>query len=289
MRISLVLATHGRSQELIPCLDSLCAQTQAACEILVMDQNADERLAPLLQEYRRRGLALNHQRLPRPSLSAARNRGIELARGELIGFPDDDCWYEPDTLAQLVSAAHAEPAASGYVGVWLEQAAALPAAARQDTGWLDAAAWRRFQGGAASSITLFMRRAALLELQGFDARLGVGQWYGAGEETDLVLRALACGMRLQRVPALRVHHAYGTAKVSGARLRTRARGTGALYAKHEMSAWVIVRGLLAPLFGRGRLQLGLRAGFNISWGRFEGWQRWRREESIANAAPLSSR
>lgn len=33
---------------------------------------------------------------------AARNSGLEQARGELVLFMDGDDWYEPDSMLQLV-------------------------------------------------------------------------------------------------------------------------------------------------------------------------------------------
>ena len=35
------------------------------------------------------------------SLSHARNLGLKHVKGKFIGFPDDDCWYEKDTLIKV--------------------------------------------------------------------------------------------------------------------------------------------------------------------------------------------
>lgn len=37
------------------------------------------------------------------SLSKARNIGLDYVEGEYIAFPDDDCWYEPDTLSKVLN------------------------------------------------------------------------------------------------------------------------------------------------------------------------------------------
>ena len=286
MLVSLVLATVGRTTELARGLQALAAQTCRDFEVLVIDQNGDDRLLPLVESARQAGVTLRHVRFDRRSLSGARNHGLQLAAGEVVGFPDDDCWYEPDTVARLVDrwqAAAVPPAL--MVGCWVEQATAV--------GDLDAQAQalrpdevRAFRGRRASSITLFVRTALLRELGGFDERLGVGQWFGSAEETDLVMRVAARAEPMSYEPSVRMHHAFalaGTRPRRSAddleRLRRRERGTGALYVKHALSGWVIGRGLLAPWLVpllRGRPEAA-RIGWHCVRGRIEGLREWRRQ------------
>jgi glycosyltransferase involved in cell wall biosynthesis len=287
MKVSLVLATYGRGEELGRCLESLAAQTVRGFEVLVMDQNPDDRLDRIIAEFRSRDLAIHHERLPRPGLSEARNRGIQIARGDIVGFPDDDCWYEPETLAAILPAFEADASLSGVIADWVEQTEGGGNEYGASSSLLSLAAWRDFRGGAASSISLFLKRDLLLALNGFDERLGVGKWYGAAEETDLVLRALASSARIRRAANARVHHAFSRSTFgSGSQLieasRARARGTGAIYAKHELPTATIVRGLVAPVLkplAGMRFGLPLQVGWAIASGRLEGMQRWRKEES----------
>lgn len=278
MKVSLVLATLGRVDELHRFIDGLAVQTMADYELIVVDQNTDERLLPLIAQAQQRGLAVSHLRSA-PGLSLARNLGLHQAQGEVIAFPDDDCWYEPDTLAQVAQALQAQPECDGVVACWCEHAQA--GGGTHETV-LDLERWRSFRDGDASSICLFMRRPLLQRLGGFDERLGLGTWFGAAEETDLIIRALASGARLVRHPAARVHHAYGG---RGAlmpaspwrRSLRRARGTGALYLKHGLSPAVVLRGLLAPPFkalARRPLAAHLAHGLAASLGRLQGLWRW---------------
>lgn len=281
--VSLVLATYGRCDDIGRMLDSLVAQTDTAFEVLIVDQNPDERLQEHVARGLAAGLAIRHLRLERPSLSGARNLGIAQAEGEIIGFPDDDCWYEPETVARVRSAFSQKSTTDGVVGCWVEQLAT--SCGDVQAGSLSYAEWRRFQGKGASSITLFFRRHLFESLGGFDERFGVDQWYGAAEETDFILRALASGARLDYCPSARVHHALS--RSSGASLlalcrtmRKRGRGVGGIYGKHEMSTWVILRGLaglvLRPLRA-GRLKATL-VGICASLGSLEGFLKWRLTE-----------
>lgn len=289
MKLSLVLATYGRADELGRCLESLTAQDDRNFEILVMDQNPDVRLVGPIGHFQKRGLAIRHERLPKPGLSEARNAGLRIAAGEVIGFPDDDCWYEPQTIANMRRAFLEDQSLSGGVADWVEQTSGGGNAHGRDDLPLSLDAWRDFRGGAASSIALFFKRDLLRDLNGFDERLGVGKWYGAGEETDLVLRALAAGARIRRVPDARVHHAFACSHQGGgqpkaAAMRARARGTGAMYAKHKLGMKTVVRGIVAPVLKPlAQLQLGqpFQVGLALALGRLEGMRRWQKEESRA--------
>lgn len=263
MKVSLVLATVGRCDELRRCIESLMAQTTRDFELLVVDQNDDDRLMPFLNEATKAGLDVKHLKLRPPNLSAARNLGILQASGEIVGFPDDDCWYEATTVANAAAQFARDCAPGGVVGDWVEQS--TQNGGKTQVAELSLRAWRNFRGGSASSVSLFLHRSVFDAIGLFDARFGVGQWYGAGEETDLVLRVLEGGIRLKRAPEVRVHHAVmiGHAQhpvsMIWSRARKRARGTGALYVKHRLDAVVIARGLLSPLA--------------LSLVRWDGWRR----------------
>jgi GT2 family glycosyltransferase len=132
---------------------------------------------------------------------------------------------------------------------------------------------------------LFFRRHLLERLGGFDERFGVGQWYGAAEETDFILRALGSGAQLVHCSAARIHHAFSshsnTSLLASCRaLRRRGRGTGGIYAKHRMNVLVILRGIagqiIKPLLG-GRWRAVI-AGASVSLGLIEGFIKWQCRE-----------
>lgn len=288
--VSLILATVGRTDELPRLFDSLAAQTFSNFEVIVVDQNTDDRLLPHLDRARYLGIAVRHLKHHPANLAAARNAGIEAAKGKWIGFPDDDCWYDPHLLEVLAARFACPDKPNGVIARWIEQ----------DEQPLSPAAlsWKRaraFRDIAVSSITLFCQRSLFKQIGGFDSRFGVGQWFGAGEETDLALRALRAGAHLTYEPRGEVHHAAQHGKPDAGpqarqAVRHRARGTGALYAKHRLPAWVIARGLLAPLLRpllKGSLGAELALGYATTAGRIDGLLAWRRvHRSDVQAVPV---
>lgn len=280
--ISLILATVGRTDELGRLFESLAAQTYADFEVVVVDQNTDDRLLPHLERARYLGVTVRHLRHSPPNLAAARNTGLAAARGRWVGFPDDDCWYDARLLERLAVRFSCEDKPHGIVVRWVEQDE-QPLSA----GVLSWERSRAFRDIPVSSITLFCTRALCEQIGGFDARLGVGQWFGAGEETDFVLRALQAGAFLTYEPLGKVHHAVdATRPVATPQMRLavrrRARGTGALYAKHRLPPWVIVRGLLAPLVRpilKGAFGSELALGYATMLGRLDGMLGWGRKHT----------
>lgn len=290
--LSLVMCTYRRERELEPLLASLDEQHYRDFELLVVDQNEDDRLLPLLEAARERGLRLLHLRQAQPNLSAARNLGLRHASGRWIGFPDDDCWYEPEMLVKLIEHIDAAPDCTVAVAEWAEftQQALRPL----QLSWSRS---RRFRDRLATSFMLFFDRRVFDRIGGFDPRLGVGQWYGAAEETDLLLRALHAGERAEFCPGAMVHHPLKPATASTAAqrqaLRERERGTGALYANHALPLHVCCRGLVAPVLRqllalcRPGVDGDLRIGLMEVLGRAEGWLHWRRENKTG-AVPAAT-
>ena len=282
--MSLILATVGRTAELNRLFDTLVAQQWHDFEVVVVDQNKDDRLVPIVERARSLGLLVRHLRHSPPNLALARNTGIAASSARWLGFPDDDCWYEPNTLERVMLRSVRTDQPQGVITRWVEQDPALP------PGTLSWHRSSRFRDLPVSSITLFFRRDLLARIGGFDGRLGVGQWFGAGEETDIVLRALRAGALLAYDPTALVHHrvdppAPALSAIARHAARLRARGTGAMYAKHRLPPWVIARGLLSPIIkplARGAVGNDLAHGLAVTRGRLDGWLSWSQQHPASD-------
>jgi len=276
-RISLVMATLGRVQEIEDFVRHLAIQTHKDYELIIVDQNPDDRLIQVINHARDLGISLLHIRQSEPNQCLARNTGLARAQGSIVAFPDDDCWYEADVLEKVLGRMNEPDAPECVVIRWLEQD---PASSEPHT--ISNKLWRRFREVNASCITLFFKRDLLINNLGFDADLGLHSWYGGGEETDLVFRVMASDSRVVCFPHALVHHPINKLTrlpflKAFSQSRKRARGTGALYAKHKLEVFVIFRGLLSPWVYTAKNLLnpavaGVELGKAI--GRLEGFSRW---------------
>ena len=244
--ISLVLATLNRYNELVVFLDSVI-NSKILFQIIVVDQNDAIKLEPIISKYHNLGLNIVHIKTSERNLSNARNIGIADALYDIIGFPDDDCFYESETLSNIVKAFEISNA-DIIIGKWVENNYEYADFIKDISG----KQIMSFNSCPLSSITIFAKKNVLNILNGFDKRLGVGQWYGSGEETDLIMRANIQHYKIVFTPKVIVHHKYNN--MSNIFLQTyqqiisRARGTGAIYSKNNLPMLVILRGLFSPLF-----------------------------------------
>lgn len=246
MRFSLIVATRGRTRELSELFDSLLAQNRTDFEVIVVDQNEDDRLAPILAGFRDR-LRLIWQRSARPNACHARNLGLSLSQGEIVAFPDDDCLYPPDLLARVDAAFAADPALQVLTG---------PAASPE--GGLGSGRWRRDAGAITPAnvwtsvieFNLFLRRGTVLALGGFDERLGPGTPYGSAEGNDLVLRAIRAGHKAVYDPGQRVLHPdKRLTPVAVERAQLYGTGLGFVLRRHGVAPGVWLPFFIRPLGG----------------------------------------
>ncbi|MBI5107538.1 MAG: glycosyltransferase family 2 protein [Rhodocyclales bacterium] len=232
----MIVATFGRSEELIRLFDSLVLQRYPDLEVVVVDQNCDDRVLRVVAEFSGR-LNLIH-RVSKPGASRARNVGLALATSDIIGFPDDDCWYPPGVLERVAQFLDAGQEWDGIIGhtIDAEGKATLPWSDR--AGPLSPAmSWRR-----AVTYVYFLRRDVALGVGGFDTTLGpgAGSPWGAGDDNDFMLRALKTGAKVYFDPALTVHHPPLFPSFDGVALEKReryARADGRVLRKHPMPLW----------------------------------------------------
>lgn len=101
LSITVVIATYQRFDSLLRLLDHLQAQTVGcdAFDVVVVDDGSDTPVAPAL-DAREDPYALTHFRQANAGAAAARQRGIERARGDIIVILDDDMEVPPNFLEE---------------------------------------------------------------------------------------------------------------------------------------------------------------------------------------------
>jgi glycosyltransferase involved in cell wall biosynthesis len=246
-KISLLLATLGRTEQIKLFLEKVQLQSYRDFEIVVVDQNDDNRLDSVLSQYGA-GLSINHLRST-PGLSKARNVGLNSCRGDIIAFPDDDCWYPPDLLERVVRLLDSD--FDGVTGRQLDAQGedAGPRYDREDGPITLFNVW-----GRGISSCIFLKRHAVEAVGRFDETLGVGAgtMYGSGEETDYLIRVLKAGFTMHYLPALFVRHPPSDKSITPKILERTyfyGAGMGRVLRKHEYPLWFKARSLTRPLLG----------------------------------------
>jgi glycosyltransferase involved in cell wall biosynthesis len=249
MRFSLVLATVSRTADLERFLKSLDAQSHRDFELLVVDQNDDDRLHPILAKFESK-FPIRHLRCS-PGLSLARNVGLKEVQGDLVAFPDDDCWYPHHLLDSVDRFLTKNSQWDGLSGRCTDEHG------NSSMGRFHKSAgrityfnvWRRL-----TSFGLFLRSEAVSKSGGFDETLGVGSGtpWGAAEEMDFLLRCLQRGARVFYDPDLIVHHPVTVSDYDDRAVQRHlsySRGMGRVLGLHRYPLWYVMWYLIRPLGG----------------------------------------
>ncbi len=230
MSVSLIVCTLGRTEPLRRLLESVRGSNVRPVEILVVDQNPAGYLDGVLAGFGDLPVArVTSER----GLSRARNVGLAVVRGEIVAFPDDDCWYPADLLGRVEGFFAREPGHSLLTGRTADASGATSVSPHLSE---DAVITRGNVFKAGNSNGIFVRRALAQAVGGFDETLGVGapSPYQSGEETDFVLRCLRTGATGRFDPALTVHHDQGDPEAARqhGRVRAYSAGFGRVLRKH---------------------------------------------------------
>ncbi len=113
-RVSVIVPVYNGEHFLAEAIDSILAQTYPSFEIIVVDDGSTDRTREIALSYQ----SVHYLYQVNTGTAAARNRGIQIARGEYLGFLDaDDVWMH-EKLSIQMAAFEADPGleiVSGYV------------------------------------------------------------------------------------------------------------------------------------------------------------------------------
>ena len=173
MTFSLITATLGRVDEIRRLCDSLTHQTFKDFELYIVDQNSHQLVKNIANEYSSKFL-IHYIRNNRKGLSINRNIALKLASGEIFGFPDDDCYYAPDTLLNVHNILCENPEALFAAISTFDTTKKLQRTTTKKR------IYKKDVLRTCISYNIFVRHNNIL----FDERLGVGTDFSSGEETD---------------------------------------------------------------------------------------------------------
>ncbi len=117
--ISVIIPTHNRKNLLKQCVRSVLRQDfpSHGYEIIVIDDGSRDDTEVFLKKASRHIKNLSYHRNPvNQGRSSARNKGIDLARGEIIAFTDDDCVLPREWLSGIIQTFQRHPDAAAVGG-----------------------------------------------------------------------------------------------------------------------------------------------------------------------------
>jgi glycosyltransferase involved in cell wall biosynthesis len=226
-----VIATKGRAETLGRTLASLSRCEPPADEVIVVDGDESQSAAPVVQAMaggEGKPLSVRHV-ASEPGLTRQRNRGVDLASGEVVVFVDDDVEFDPQAIGALADA-YDDPEVVGATGRVSEDEGRRFGNSRSRV--------RRLLGGGGADGTmtrfgyprrlqdpsrprdvefmpgcLMSARRSVADVVRFDERL---PGYGLAEDEDFSYRLSRIG-RVRHVPEVAVRHERTGGQASGTR------------------------------------------------------------------------
>ena len=217
VKITLVIATYNRREQLLKSLDSVVRQTlpRESWEVVVVDNNSQDGTYEAVEAFATAHVGINLRvvRETVQGVSAARNRGIAESRGEFIVVTDDDetlsegfleAYYKFYERGGRICGGRILPAFEVEPPAWMSKYTERAIAGTVDLGDAerDFGTGKFFGGGNHG-----YRRDVMEQYGGYDTGLGRnGRVLLAGEEKDLYKRMSSAGERVRYLPEAVVYH-----------------------------------------------------------------------------------
>lgn len=199
--ISAIIPAHNAARTLPAVLTALTSTDPPPLEIILVDDGSTDNTAQIASSFNVRLLSIN----PGVGAAAAKNRGAQAARGDILFFTDADIIVPPETFA-LLAEDYAVDQRDGVVGLLDQDISAQDWASQFKNLWMNFT-YARLES--ASSLGLFYTSAASIRRDVFSKTGGFDEnYHGASiaEDTEFGQRAWGQGIRLSLDPRLRVVH-----------------------------------------------------------------------------------
>ena len=140
------------------------------------------------------------------SLSKARNLALQEVSGEIVGFPDDDCFYSKDALKMINHAFQTQSSISFLYANHIDPETKISETSKffHDKESINA---RNLKFS--NSITIFVKMNDFIDIK-YDENMGVGAMYGSSEESDYILQAIKHNKTGVFIEEIKIYHrAFG--------------------------------------------------------------------------------
>lgn len=100
--ISVIVPVYNAERYLEKCVDSILAQTHENLEVILVDDGSTDGSAAICDGYAKKDSRIVVIHKENGGQSSARNRGLDICRGEYIGFVDSDDSIKPDMYRAML-------------------------------------------------------------------------------------------------------------------------------------------------------------------------------------------
>ena len=253
MKFSVVIPLYNKASYIGCTVQSVLAQSFTDFEVIVVDDGSSDGGAELVKAMADPRICMVHQ--ANAGVSAARNRGIAMARGEWVAFLDADDWHHPQHLACLVDAQKAWPQADAVATDFLMVADSSgpwpppwPVCDKNPEVELITDLPRRWMmGPSLCSSSVAVRTRRLQQMQpcfppGESQAEDLDFWFRLGEQTPIALaHAALVAYRVEVDGSLTARHTVIKVPRSIERMEARAISGAMTAAQRESALWFIAQ------------------------------------------------
>lgn len=102
--VSIIIPVYNIEDYIGECIESCLSQSYSSFEVIIVDDGSTDRSGDICEEYAKRDDRIRVLHQNNQGLSAARNNGLNMARGEYIVFVDGDDFVSPKLLQDALKA-----------------------------------------------------------------------------------------------------------------------------------------------------------------------------------------
>jgi glycosyltransferase involved in cell wall biosynthesis len=208
IHVTAVVCTRNRPKQIGKAVSSLLAGSDDTVELVVIDQSPGSETELALAAWRS-DPRLTYHRTQTIGKSVGLNLGVELARGSVVVFTDDDCEVPPGWARAMAAVLERRPR------VALVFCNVTPVPHDPTTGYVPA--YQRTRSRIVTSLAglrdglglgagMAIRRDVVLSLGGFDESFGPGARFPSADEWDIAIRLLVSGWHIFETPELSIVH-----------------------------------------------------------------------------------
>lgn len=100
-KISIIVPVYKVEQYIEKCIQSILAQTFKDFELILIDDGSPDKCGEICDSYAKKDSRIKVIHKSNGGQASARNLGIDIAKGDYIGFVDSDDYIEPDMYSIL--------------------------------------------------------------------------------------------------------------------------------------------------------------------------------------------